>query len=419
MNRTLIAAMLAAASCAGIARAQDLPVARTDAPLTLARALEIASESAPSLDAAAADLRAAKAARTVAGLRPNPSLNLEAENVAGTGPYNGFNSLETTASLALPIELGGKRSARIAVADARSRQSAVQSAIAEADLKLAVTRAYVEAAAAERRIGIARDQARIAGEVLRAAEIRVRAGRASPIEIQRADVARINATAAAERATRLGASSRFTLEQRIGQPVPGGLDMDWFTTVTPRGDGLRARADGSLSLAVADAELAVAEAGIGLARSQRISDITLGAGARRFEASGDMAAVFSVSIPLPLRNNGRAAVAQATAERDRTEAQRRSAALDLRQAIAEAEAEAANAAVTAATANGPALAAAEEAARIARIGYREGKFSQLDLLDAERTLADTRTAAIDALAAFHIAQAQLDRLTARAPTQGE
>ena len=37
----------------------------------------------------------------------------------------------------------------------------------------------------------------------------------------------------------------------------------------------------------------------------------------------------------------------------------------------------------------PTLAAAQEAARIARIGYREGKFGQLDLLEAERTLADT------------------------------
>ena len=60
-------------------------------------------------------------------------------------------------------------------------------------------------------------------------------------------------------------------------------------------------------------------------------------------------------------------------------------------------------------------AAATEAARIARIGYREGKFGQLDLLDAERTLLETRTAAIDALAAHHDAQARLERLTAAAP----
>ena len=76
-------------------------------------------------------------------------------------------------------------------------------------------------------------------------------------------------------------------------------------------------------------------------------------------------------------------------------------------------------ATTAAAANGPALAAAQEAARIARIGYREGKFGQLDLLDAERTLAETRLAAIDALAAYQNARAQLERLPAPAPDQGD
>ena len=54
-------------------------------------------------------------------------------------------------------------------------------------------------------------------------------------------------------------------------------------------------------------------------------------------------------------------------------------------------------------------------ARIARIGYREGKFGQLDLLDAERTLSETRTAAIDALAAYRDAQARRDRLATPAP----
>ena len=65
------------------------------------------------------------------------------------------------------------------------------------------------------------------------------------------------------------------------------------------------------------------------------------------------------------------------------------------------------------------LAAATESARIARIGYREGKFGQLDLLDAEGTLSETRTAAIDALAAYHDAQARRDRLTAATPIVSE
>jgi cobalt-zinc-cadmium efflux system outer membrane protein len=381
----------------------------------------LAGAVSPSLEAASADVRAAEAGRRVAGLRPNPSVTVEAENVAGSGPYRGIDSVEATTSLTLPIELGGKRSARIAVANARSDRAAIQAAIAQADLRLSVVRAYAEAAAAERRLVTARDQVRIATEALRAAQVRVQAGRASPIEVQRADVARVNAETALAREERAVEVARYSLSRIVGQPITGPLDAGWFGQV-PAGYGpLRPiESAGTLALAAADADLAIADAGVRLARSQRVPDLTVGAGARRFEQTNDTAAIFSLSIPLPLFNNGRAALSQASAERQRAEAQRRVTALDVDQAIARAQADAANAATSAATASGPALAAAEEAARIARIGYREGKFGQLDLLDAERTLAETRAAAIDALLSYHIAQAQLERLTARAPTtQGE
>src|SRR3546814_12721426 len=97
-----------------------------------------------------------------------------------------------------------------------------------------------------------------------------------------------------------------------------------------------------------------------------------------------LAALFTVSIPSPVLNNGRAAIAQATAQWTQADAQRRVTALDIEQAITDAQAQAANAATTARAASGPALAAAQEAARLARLGYREGKFGQLELLDAEQ-----------------------------------
>src|SRR3546814_13601518 len=83
-----------------------------------------------------------------------------------------------------------------------------------------------------------------------------------------------------------------------------------------------------------------------------------------------------MSVPIPLFNSGRAAVGQASAERNRVEAQRRMTRLDVEQAILDARTEADNAATLARAANGPALAASQEAARIARIGYREGKRSE-------------------------------------------
>jgi cobalt-zinc-cadmium efflux system outer membrane protein len=420
--KKLLAAMLAAASCASAAQAQQERISvDTSAPiLTLEQAVAVVVGAAPLADAANAGIEAAQANRTVAGLRPNPLAQAQVENVAGTGPYSGLKSAETTMGVALPIELGGKRSARVAVADAQLSRAELEAAVVAADVRLQVSALYVEAIAAERRLATARDQLRIAEDALRAARVRVQAGRASPLEEQRADVAKINAAASLERATRLADVARLNLARRLGRPIDGALDvalLDRLPTA-PYGPTIMPSASGTLTLAAAEADLAVADAGIRLARANRVPDLNIGPAVRRLEATHDTAAVFSVSIPIPLFNNGKAAVAQASAERTRVEARRRMTALDVEQAIAEAQAEAANAETTARAAVGPALAAAQEAARIVRIGYREGKFGQLDLLDAERTLADTRIAAIDALANFQNARARLERLTAPAPQGG-
>lgn len=414
----IIAAFLAATSCVVLAQAQE--ARQGVAPVfTLDQAIVAAGGNAPAADAAQAEIAAAQAARKVAGLRPNPELQTQIENVAGSGPYGGFSQAETTVGLNIPIELGGKRGARIAVAEAQTSRAMLAAAIAQAELRLQVTQLYIDAVATERRVATARDQLRIAQDALSAARVRVQAGRASPIEEQRADVARLNAEAGMQRAQRLAEAARANLGRRIGRPVDDPLDtaaLDRLPTAA-HGPSL-ITGEGTLALAAAGADVAIADAGVRLAQSQRMPDLIAGPAVRRLEASNDSAAVFSLSIPIPLFNSGKAALAQANAERTRAEAQRRMTAIDVEQAITDAQAAADNAATMARNATGPALAAAQEAARIARIGYREGKFGQLDLLDAERTLADTRVAAIDALAAYQNARAQLERLTAPAPQQG-
>lgn len=352
----------------------------------------------------------------MAGLRPNPSVQGQLENVGGTGAYRGFAGSETTVGFSLPIETGGKRSARVAVADARIDRSRIVSVVALADLEQQVTELYVEAVSAERRLRVAREQSDIAVEGLRVARDRVMVGAASPIDQQRADVLAINARAAVERAERSVEVARANLSRVMGRPVTGPLDMVWFDGVSGPGPTLTPSADGTLALALARADVTTADAQVRLARANRIPDITLSAGARRLQATRDTAAVVGISIPLPLFNNGSAAIGQAKAERDQFAAQLRLARLDADRAIANAVADVANAATSARAANGPALAAALEAARIARIGYGQGKFDQIELLDAERTLAETRAAAIDSLVTYHNAVARLRRLTSPAPT---
>jgi len=113
MNRFLVA-LIATTACASIARAAPAATA-----FSLADALAAASGSSPTQQAADAGLRAAEAGRRVAALRPNPTIGADIENVGGSRAYDTIEAPKQTVTVALPVELGGKRSARIAVANAQ------------------------------------------------------------------------------------------------------------------------------------------------------------------------------------------------------------------------------------------------------------------------------------------------------------
>jgi cobalt-zinc-cadmium efflux system outer membrane protein len=218
----ILAAMLAAASCATMAQAQvgpSAPVAQ-DAPVyTLDQAVSAAGGSALLPKRRQRDRRGPcgphgrRTAAQPGGPRPGRECH-RLRAVSGS-------AAESTVGFAIPIELGGKRGARVAVANAQLSRAEIQAAIIAADVRLQVTQLYVEAVAADRRVATARDQARIASDALRAASVRVQAGRASPLEQQRADVARINADANVERQLRLAEAARANLARRIGRPIDG------------------------------------------------------------------------------------------------------------------------------------------------------------------------------------------------------
>ncbi|GGB43556.1 metal transporter [Sphingomonas metalli] len=371
--------------------------------------------SLPSVAAATAGVGAATAARRVAGLRPNPELQAQVENIAGSGVYKGLRSSETTIGVALPLELGGKRSARVALATARLTRAQIQAEIARADLRLRITQLYIEAAAAERRAEVLAEQAGIAANAFRVSRERVTAGDVGPIEQQRADVLRINAQVAAESAARQAQAARINLATLLSAPVTGPLDRAWFERIDDYGPPRPVDVAATLALAAAEADVRTAGAQVRVARSLRVPDLTVSTFARRFKATNDTAAMVGISIPIPVFNNGSAFVAQSRSEQTVAVAQRNLAVVDTSQAIASAQTEVANAAATARAAGGAGLTAAQEAARIARVGYSAGKFDQIALLDAERTLSQTRQTYVDALAAYHDAQARLDRLTTPAP----
>src|SRR5215213_3524701 len=88
------------------------PMKEPTGVLTLREALALALTENPELGPFAWQARANEARILQAGLRHNPELGLQVEDIFGTGSFSGGGEAQTTLQLSHVIELGGKRTAR-------------------------------------------------------------------------------------------------------------------------------------------------------------------------------------------------------------------------------------------------------------------------------------------------------------------
>jgi cobalt-zinc-cadmium efflux system outer membrane protein len=153
-------------------------------------------------------------------------------------------------------------------------------------------------------------------------------------------------------------------------------------------------------------------AAVALAEAARVPNVTVGAGGRHFSDTGDNALVFEVSVPLPIVNRNQGGVAEARARLGKAGAERDAVDVTLRTAVADAYARLVGAHDEVTALRAGLLPEAESALAGATDGFHKGLFRLTDVLDAQRTLYDLRADEVQALEAFHLAAADLERLTA-------
>lgn len=375
------------------------------------RLLDGLERSAPALEADA--LQEAAAARLQqARARPNPSLTLEAENAFGSGSYSGYGNAETTLSFSQPLEGWGRRAARIEAARAEAHAAKLRG---DESRWLAAGRlalAYVEAEAAGLHHELALDALALTTEDGRAAQTLVDEGREAPLRAVQSgsEVALAQASVEEARAILDGALARLTALAGLERPVTS-IRVSLLDRVPVAGAPAVAELPATW---VAEAELDALRRRVTVERALGRPDVTASLGLRRFEASRDEALTLGFSVSLPLFDRNRGAIGAALAEQRAAEArllaQRQQASAERRALLAGLEASTAR---TRATEHG--VAAAEEAYRLARIGFGAGRISQLELRSFRAALIAARMAAVDARLARARAEIELARLEGRAP----
>jgi cobalt-zinc-cadmium efflux system outer membrane protein len=376
--------------------------------MTFEQAVARLSAEAPALKAADAGQRAAEAGLRDADRRPNPTAEVEVENFAGTGPYRGFDGAEVTALVEQPIELGGKRRARVAVARAEIALAVAERQSEQRRLLAELVRSFGNAAASRARAAIVAEQVDVAETLAGQSARRLAAGDIAEVEHDRVLVTLGEARAELERARRETETAERGLALLVGVPEPVQADPSFLTVQVP--DPARI-----VIVAVDEARFrAIAErdrARIAAARAERVPDLAARGGVRVAREEKAVALVAGISIPLPFFNPGRARVAQAQAEAERasftSEAQRREA----RRAADRALGNWRSAVRTLETIERQTLPAAERLVTLTERGYRLGALPYRDLADARTSLYTARRTRIDALEQVTSAKADLAEVT--------
>lgn len=374
--------------------------------LSLSAALRMALDTNAELSAARHELQAVEATVLQAGVLPNPALEMSVED-------RRRETRETTFVLNQPIELGGKRGARITAAE-RGKDAAVAEFQAKrAEVRGAVITAFFDVLAAQDRLRLAEESAQLAQRGTDVAARRVTAGKVSPVEETRARVAESSVRLELSQAKVELATARKRLASTWGNPVPQFERADGRLDALPELPDLKdltGRAASAPAMLRARSELDRRHALAQLESSRRIPDLTVSLGVKRSEELGRNQAIVGVSIPLPLFDTNRGNVLEALRRTDKARDELSATEVRLDGEIAQAYERLNIARQEAEALQKEILPGAQSAYEAATKGFEYGKFGFLDVLDAQRTLLQAQAQYLRTLSEAHRAAADIDRI---------
>lgn len=407
------------ACCAALALAAMPAQAADDAPLTLRQAIDAALTGNPELQTFAFDFRAQNARTQQAALRPAPEVSLDVENILGSGETKGTDSAEFTFALSQVLELGGKRDARIAFAQAGLSTLEIDRQAKQLDVLADVTRKFIAVAARQEQLKLAERAVALSKKTVEDAELRVNAAKSPHAELDRARIA-LDRAKIAERSSVVELdTSRKQLAATWGetQPVILGRSMGEVTAnlfdLPAAGDfgQLVSQLAANPDLARFTSEARLRDAELRMATTLRRPDVTLGAGVRRFQTTDDQAFVASISMPLFSGNRSESYIAEARAQRERVDAEQKAAQIRSQATLYEIYRQLGRAIQEADALRVQILPRTEEALKETEYAYQRGRYSYLELVDAQREYLSVQEALIEAAANAHGLRAELERLT--------
>ena len=381
--------------------------------LSITEALSLALLHNPTLQDFAWEIRISDVRTLRAGLLPNPELGVEAENFLGSGQQRDFNQTETTVSISQLFELGGKRAKREALAMTERDLALWDYETKRLDIIYQVATRYMEVVANQARLELAIETSAVAEDIFNTVVARVKAGKVSPLEQSKSRVELAKAHLNKARVVRELISNKQNLAAVWGSITPlfKQVSGDLFAVqAVPEFSNLLSRLNNNPDLARWSAEIERYRKAIALAKARKIPNITFMAGGRHFAENDDFAAVAGISAPLFIFDTKQTGVDEAQMILTQAMQKQQAAKVGIRSSLIEHYQQLQMSLTEITAFREEVLPSAREAFKAAKVAYRLGAIGSLDLLDAQRTLFQSGSEHLEALATFQLNVAKIERL---------
>lgn len=380
--------------------------------ITLHQAIQQALISSPRLQSAQAQIAATHGTQKQTKYWLNPSFNFEAENFAGSNEYHGTQTSEFTYSISQTIEMGGKRAARKNLAQAAINTAQSNFQIEKINLIRDVQIAYLNVLGAEEELKITTEQETLAREILANVNTRVAAAREPDIQLHKANVALSMSIIKREQSARqLKVAKKYLARFWNATNLDSSLEhAHFFNLNAPESleyyySYLQQTPELTKYLSLREEKKST----LALEKAQAIPDPTFNAGLRNLRENRNHAFVFSVSVPLPIFDRNQGNIARVVAEINQIDSNKQNSERALEQFISENWYNCQTAYQEAMQLKTNVLPTAKKAFSLAHDGYQKGKYSYIEVLDAQRTLSDANSQYYDALKQYHSSHAELER----------
>lgn len=374
--------------------------------LRLEVALGLAMGANPEISVALREQEATEGARIQAGVRHNPYISSEIQDTRS-------DTQQITLQFNQEIELGNKRESRLALADILHTKATAELDALKATIHANTVNAFYEVLVAQERLALSKSSFEVANAAVNAATKRVNAGKSSPVEETKSNIAASSAKIELNQSNSQLNSARKRLSALWGNPSPvfeqAYGDVENIPLV-PSFENLLALLENAPAIGIANLEVSARGGSTKLARSQSTPNITISAGIVHNQELGLNQAILGLSAPIPLFDRNQGNVQEAVSLQYKAQDELIALKTQLTTKLAGEHERLSVARLSAISLREEILPGAQNAFEAANKGFNAGKFNFLDVLDAQRTLFQAKSQYIQVLLDAHQAIAEIESI---------